>query len=74
MNCKIHAVEKAAEFPLLANTGLSGHVASTSALPPTMDLRAPMSAFRPIPSASPPGAALPDGAAVGPLMTLSGHR
>ncbi len=49
------------------------HVASTSALPPTADLRAAASAFRPIPSASPPGADLPDGAAVGPLMTRRRH-
>ncbi len=52
------------ECPLVANNGLSGHVASTSALPPTADLRVSMSAFAPISSASPPGADLPDGAAV----------
>ncbi len=49
--------------PLLANNGLSGHVAGTSALPPTTDIRAPMSAltlFRPL---HPPRADLPGGVA-----------
>ncbi len=58
---------------LVANNGLPGHVAGTSALPPTADLRAPMSAFPPIMSASPPRA---DIAAVGhksPVMTQPGH-
>ena len=59
--------------PLVANNGLSGHVAGTSALPPTADLRVSMSAFRPIPSASPPGADLPGGAAIGPQLTQTGH-
>ncbi len=47
--------------------------AKESALTPKADVREPMSAFRPIPPASPPGADVPGGAAVGPLMTLSGH-
>ncbi len=38
---------------LMANNGLSGHVAGTSALPPIADLRVSMSAFAPISSASP---------------------
>ena len=60
------------ECPLLANNGLSSHVASTSALPLTADIPAPMSALAPISSASPPGADLPDGVAEGPFLTLSG--
>ncbi len=59
--------------PLLANNGLPGHVAVTSALPPTADVRAAMSAFAPISSASPPGADSPGGVAEGPFLTLSGH-
>ncbi len=53
----------------MANNGLSGHVAGTSALPPTTDIRAPMSALAPISSASPPGADLPGGVAEGPFLT-----
>ncbi len=59
---------------LLANNGLPGHVACTSALPLTADIPAPMSALAPISAASPPGADLPDGVAEGPLVTLSGSR
>ena len=59
---------------VMAITGLSGHVASTSALPPTADLRVSMSAFAPISSASPPGADLPGGVAEGPLLTHSRRR
>ena len=61
------------ESQLVAISGLSGHVASTTALPPTADLRVSMSAFPPTSSASPPGADLPGGAAVRLLLTLSGH-
>ena len=49
----------------MANNGLPGHVAGTSALLPTADVRAPMSALAPISSASPPGADLPGGVAEG---------
>ncbi len=41
-------------LPLLANNGLPGHVACTSALPPTADIRWPMSVIVPISSALPP--------------------
>jgi hypothetical protein len=51
-----------AECPLLANNGLPGHVASTSAPPPRADIRWPMSVIVPISSASSPKA---DVAAVG---------
>ncbi len=40
-----------AECPLLATSGLSGHVRFTSALPPRADVRVPMSGFVPISSA-----------------------
>ena len=56
----------------MANNGLSGHVATTSALPPTADLRVSMSAFTPVPSASPSGADLRNDVAVLPLVTQSG--
>ncbi len=39
---------------LLAKKRHSGHVAGTSAYPPTGDIRWPMSAFHPIASALPP--------------------
>ena len=55
----------------MANNGLSGHVAVTSALHLTADIRAPMSVFTPISSASPPGADFPGGVAEGPFLTLS---
>ncbi len=42
------------ECLLLANNGLSGHVASTSAPPPRADIRWPMSGFALFTSASPP--------------------
>ena len=58
---------------LMANNGLSGHVAGTSALPPIADIGAPMSAFLSIWSASPPGADLPGGVAESPFLTLSRH-
>ncbi len=61
------------ECPLLANNGLSGHVAGTSALPPIAEVRAPMSALVSISSASPPGADLPGGVAEGPFLTQPGH-
>ncbi len=54
---------------LMATSGLSGHVASTSALPPTADVRVSMSAFVPIASASPPGADLYADARVRLLLT-----
>ncbi len=60
--------------PHMAKSRLPGHVAGTSALPLTTDIRAPKSAFAPISSASPPGADLPGGVAEGPFLTLSGHR
>ncbi len=62
---------KGSRLLLLARIGSQGHVAGTSALPPTTDIRAPMSAFVPISSASPPGADLPGGVAEGPFLTLS---
>ncbi|MEE8625959.1 MAG: hypothetical protein V3T19_11500, partial [Acidiferrobacterales bacterium] len=40
---------------------------------PIAEVRAPMSAFAPISSASHPGADLPGGVAEGPFLTLSGH-
>ena len=59
--------------PHLANNGLPGHVAGTSALPLTADIPAPMSALAPIASALPPTADLPDGVAEGPFLTRNGH-
>ncbi len=55
--------------PLMARIGSQGHIAGTSALPPTTDLRVSMSVFTPISSASPPGADLPGGVAEGPFLT-----
>ncbi len=60
--------------PLLATSRIPGHVASTSALPPAADIRAPKSAFALISSAVPPGADSQDGGAVGPEVTLCCHR
>ena len=57
------------QCPHMAISGLSGHVASTSALPPTADIRMPMSAFALIASASPPGADLYGDAPVRLLLT-----
>ncbi len=59
-------------LPLLANNGLPGHVAGTSALPLTADIRVPKSAFWRNTSASPPAADLPGGVAEGPSLTQSG--
>ncbi len=64
---------RTSKCPLMANNGFPGHVAGTSALLPTADVRAPMSALAPISSASPPGADLPGGVAEGPFLTQSGH-
>ncbi len=61
------------ECPLLANNGLSGHGASTSAPPPRADIRWPMSDFALFTSASRP---TPDVAGVGhesPQLTQLGH-
>ncbi len=59
---------------LLANNGLSGHVAGTSALPPTAEVRAPMSAFPPIWSASPPTTDVPGKTAECLGLTQSSHH
>ena len=64
---------RTSKCPLMANNGFPGHVAGTSALLPTADVRAPMSALAPISSASPPGADRPGGVAEGPFLTRSGH-
>ncbi len=69
----MRAPDGALECPLLANNGLPGYVAGMSALLPTADVRAPMSALAPISSALPPGADLPGGVAKGPFLTQSGH-
>ncbi len=58
---------------LLARFGHSMGYARTSALTPKADVRAPMAAFVPISSASPPGADLPGGVAEGPFLTQSSH-
>ncbi len=47
------------QCPLLAKNGLSGHVAGTSALPPTAEVRAPMSGIRVFMSGSPPASDVP---------------
>jgi len=62
------------ECPLMANNGLPGHVAGTSALPLTADIRVPKSAFWRNMSALPPAADLPDGVAEGPFLTRRRHR
>ncbi len=59
---------------LLARLGNQGHVAGTTALPPTADIRAPMSAFPPIWSASPSGAELASSIAECLFLTQTGHR
>ncbi len=67
------AVGMVLECLLLANNGLPGHVACTSALPPTADIQNLMSAFVPISSALPLKA---DVAAVGresPKLTQRRH-
>jgi len=55
--------------PNLANNGLSGHVAGTSAPPPRADIHWPMSGFVLFSSALPPGADLPGGAPVRLILT-----
>ncbi len=55
----------------MATSGSTDQVAGTTALPPRADLRASTSAFRPVTSASPPGADVPGGAAVRLLLTHS---
>ena len=45
----------------MATSGLSGHAAGTTALPPASDIPSAMSAFAPISSAPRPGADLPGG-------------
>ena len=57
------------QSPLLARSRSAGQLQATTALPPRADLRAVTSALPPILSASPPGADLPGGPAVGPLLT-----
>ncbi len=59
---------------LMANNGLPGHVAGTSALPPTADLRVSMSGFMAISSASPSGADLASSIAERLFLTQSGHK
>ncbi len=59
--------------PVMANNGLPGHVAGTSALPPTADLRVSMSVIVLISSALPPTADVTGGVAEGPLLTRLGH-
>ena len=66
------AIREPSPCRLLAISGCSSHAASTTALPPTADIRSAMSAFAPIPSASPPAGDLLGGAARGPLVTQSG--
>ncbi len=57
----------------MANNGLSGRVAVTSALHLTADVRAPMSVFTPISSALHLGADLHVARAGLPLLTHSRH-
>ncbi len=61
----------------MATSRLSEHVAGTSALPLTADIRAPKSAFALISSALPPGTDLPGGVpgavADGPVVALGGR-
>jgi len=74
MTERIHAAEKVLECPVMANNGLSSHVASTSAPPPRADIHWPMSGFVLFSSAYPP---TPDVAAVGresPKMTHNRHH
>ncbi len=52
--CSRDRLVLSAELPVLANNGLPGHVAGTSAYPPTSDIRWPMSVIVPISSALPP--------------------
>ncbi len=54
MNGRIYADEQGLECLFLANNGLPGHVAGTSAIPLTADIRVPKSAFWRNTSASPP--------------------
>ena len=51
MDRRIHAVGMVLECLLLAKSGSSNHLRTTSAYPPTADIRWPMSAFVPIASA-----------------------
>ncbi len=70
---KVRCHSMGSECLLLANNGLSGHAASTSAPPPRADIRWPMSVIVPNSSALPLKA---DVAAVGresPKLTHSGH-
>ncbi len=50
----IHAEKKLPECPLLAISGRAGHVGATSGLPPTPDIRVPMSEFERITADLPP--------------------
>ena len=59
--CQIAFLLKDAESLLMANNGLSNHVAGTSALPPRADIRWPMSAFAPFRSVLPSGTELVPG-------------
>ncbi len=54
MHQRIHVADMMLECLLLANNGLPGHVAGTSAYPPTSDIRWPMSVIVLISSALPP--------------------
>ncbi len=63
-------LQGADECPLLAKTGLPGHVAATSGLTQKADIRAAASAFRPLPPTSPSGADFPDDADVRLVWTL----
>ncbi len=58
----------------MANNGLPGHVAGTSASPPTADLRVSMSGFMVISSASPSGADLAGSIAECLFPTHCGRR
>ena len=59
--------------PLLATSGCSAVSPRTSAVGHKADLRVPMSAFGPVPSASPPGAGLPGDAPVRLVLTRRRH-
>ena len=56
----------------MANSGCSGHVVGTTALPLRADLRAPKSAFAMISSAVPPDPDAQDGGADSPNLVESG--
>ncbi len=72
LGAKVQCRMMGRECLLLVNNGLCGHVAGTSAYPPTADIRWPMSAFVPIASALPPGADIRP-AKEGPLMRALGR-